>query len=390
MKKKHILAALVCAFMLSGCSSDAVDNHKQGLALFNQGKYDQAAQYFLKSVAENNGAGSYYVDLGMNYIKLSDYTNAKDAFDHAISLKDSDELAYRGIGIMYYEQGKYDEAIEYFNKAIDEVELSVGELETDILEYRGEAEFGAKSYEAAAKTFDTLVKLGVDVSDNNLKAGRANLYMGQEKLAADYFDKALNAASDKVMAYFFIYNAYKECSLMDKGHEFLNRALEVEGTSSLDHLNRGKIYYILGNYPAAITELSYPLADNDPEAALYCAFCYEEQEDYAKACELYLKSLEIKNDPVTANYYACCLSKNGDNNHAWNVVHTAMENFPDCEIMQELKWNEIILYEKLEMYPSALARLQEYQKAYPDDTQIEAELSFLILKQNISGDNSND
>jgi tetratricopeptide (TPR) repeat protein len=142
----------------------------------------------------------------------------------------------------------------------------------------------------------------------------------------------------------------------------------------------------MGDYSAAITELSYPLEENNAQAALYTAFCLEDQGDYESASQMYVRSLNIENNPVTANYYAMCLSANNDDNHAWNVVHTTMEKYPDCDCIQDLKWNEIILYERMNMLPSALTRLLEYQEAYPDDPNIEAEMQYLTLKQNNIGD----
>lgn len=386
MKKQLIPAALLCALLLGGCAGDAADNHEQGMLLYNEGKYEQATQYLLTAVAENNSKGVYYIDLGMNYLKLRDYAAAKDAFDHAVSIKDHLELAYRGLGILCMEQELYTDAAAYFNQALEQVELNVGALEYDILQYRADAEVHAEKYEDALKTYDALIQLGINVPQNRLAEGSVYLKLGDEEKAKSCYNQVLEENGQNVSTYFGIYNAFVENGHEGAGKTFLNKALEVAGDTSLDHLNRGKIYYLMGNYSAAITELSYPLAENNAEAALYTAFCYEDQGDYETAAELYVQSLNIDNAPLTANYYAMCLSANNDDNHAWNVVHTTMENNPDCECIQDLKWNEIILYERMNMLPSALTRLLEYQKAYPDDPAIEAELQYLTLKQNNIGD----
>lgn len=386
MRKRRILAAFVCTLMLGGCASDAADNHEQGMLLYNEGKYEQATQYLLNAVAENNAKGAYYIDLGMNYLMLSDYASAKDAFDHAVSMKDHLELAYRGLGILCMERELYTDAVAYFNQALGQVELSVGNLEYDILQYRADAEICAEKYEDALKTYDALIQLGVNVSKNRLAKGTVYLKLGDEEQAAACYDQVLEENSQDVSIYFGIYNAFEENGYTEAGRSFLSKALEVAGDTSMDHLNRGKIYYLMGNYSAAITELSYPLAENNAQAALYTAFCYEVQGDYDTAAEYYVQSLNIENSPLTANYYAMCLSANNDDNHAWNVVHTTMEDYPDCDCIQDLKWNEIILYERMNMLPSALTRLLEYQEAYPDDPAIETELQYLTLKQNNIGD----
>ncbi len=386
MKKRLLLLLPVLGLMLSGCSGDAADNHEQGMTLYEEGKYETASQYLLAAVAENNAKGAYYVDLGMDYIMLEEYSSAREAFEHAVSMEDSLELAYRGLGIMCMEQELYTEAIEYFDLAIDQVELNVGSLEYDILQYRAEAEELAEEYDDAIDTLDVLIELEVNVNENRLAKGRVYLKMGDEKSAGVCYDLVLADNSDDVSVYFEIYNAYDENGYSEEGIEFLNKALEIEGDTTEDHLNRGKIYYLMGNYSAAITELSYAVEAGDAQAMLYTAFCYEDQGDYDTAADYYVQSLNIENSPETANYYAMCLSASGDDNHAWNVVHSTMEDFPDCDCMQDLKWNEIILYERMDMLPSALTRLLEYEEAYPDDPNIELEMQYLTLKQNNLGD----
>ncbi len=387
MKKHWMAAALFAVLVLGGCGhQDAADNHEQGMLLYNEGKYEQATQYLLAAVAENNARGIYYIDLGMNYLELSDYASAKDAFDHAVSMKDELELAYRGLGMMSMERELYTDAVNYFNLAIEQVELDVGELEYDILQYRAKAEVLAEKYEDAIKTYDALIQLGVNIPQNRLAMGGVYLKLGDEEQATACYNQVLAENGQDVSIYFGIYNAFEENGYGEKGISFLNKALEIAGDSALDHLNRGKIYYLMGNYSAAIMELSYPLAENNAQAAMYTAFCYEDQGDYETAADYYVQSLNIENSPLTANYYAMCLSAMGDDNHAWNVVHTTMEAFPDTEYMQDLKWNEIILYERMDMLPSALTRLLEYQEAYPDDPAIQQELQYLTLKQNILGD----
>ncbi len=384
--KKRLLLLLPVIGLLSACSGDAADNHEQGMSLYEEGKYEQAAQYLLAAVAENNAKGAYYVDLGMNYIMLEEYSSAKDAFEHAVSMEDNLELAYRGLGIMCLEQELYADAIAYFDQAIECVELNVGSLEYDILQYRAEAEELAEEYDDAIDTLDVLIELGVNVDENRLAKGRVYLKMGDENSAGACYDLVLADKGDDVSVYFEIYNAYEENGYSEEGITFLNKALEIEGDTAEDHLNRGKIYYLMENYTAAITELSYAVEAGDAQAMLYTAFCYEDQGDYETAADYYVQSLNIENSPETANYYAMCLSASGDDNHAWNVVHTTMEDFPDCDCMQDLKWNEIILYERMDMLPSALTRLLEYEEAYPDDPNIEQEMQYLTLKQNNLGD----
>jgi len=380
-----IFAVAAAAVSLCGCSIGAIDNHSEGMKLYSEGKYDQATTKLMAAVAENNSKGIYYVDLGMNYIATGDFELAKESFDHAVSIGDEDELAYRGLGIMTLQQGLYADSVAYFDKAIDAIDMSVGELEYDILKYKAEALTKAGDYEEAISVLDSLILLGVDVNANKLKKGDVYLLMGDGKSALDCFDLAL-AENGSVENYISIYNSFYNLGLYEQGMSYLNRALVVEGESAEAHLNRGKIYYIMNNYVNAATEFKFAVEGTDQsiaaEAYMYLAFCYEKENKLTEAIDAYYASLRNGEKPEVYNYLAMCLSENGENNLAWNQIHQTIEKFPDAECMQDLIWNEIVLYERMEMFPSAYTRLTEdYMTVYPVDSVVEKEYQFLKLKQ---------
>ena len=382
MRQKAFIIGLsaLAAALFAGCGKGD-DDYATARSLMNSGKYSAAEEYFEKAAANNNSDAGFYVDAGLNDIELQKYSAAEENFRHALSLGDRIEDAYRGIGICCYEQGRYAEAIEAFDSAIAQVELSVGPAEYDILKYRGDCEDRLGRYEKALSTYNALIELGIDRTEQYLKEGAVYLALKDSESACKCFDKALEIRGNDVQVYFSIYNSCCDAGLTDTGMKYLSRALEVDGNSNQAHLWRGRIYYLMGNNSAALTELSYPLEDNDHEAALYAAFCYEAMGDYDSAVQLYYEELSRVNDPVMINYLAICLSAQGDYNKAWNVVHSAISQYPDCECIQQLRWNEIVLYERMGYYPSAYTHLLEYKELYPNDPAVKQELEFLLMKQ---------
>ncbi len=380
-----MFAAAVVAASLCACSVGADDNHNEGMKLYSEGKYDQATAKLMAAVAENNSKGIYYVDLGMNYIATGEYDLAKDSFDHAIGIGDEDELAYRGLGIMTLNQGLYDDSVAYFNKAIDAIEMNVGELEYDILKYKADALTKAGDYEEAIGVLDSLIELGVDVNANKLKKGDVYLLMGDGNNALKWFDLAL-AENESVENFISIYNSFYNLGLYEQGMTYLNKALIVEGDTAQAHLNRGKIYYIMNNYVNAATEFTFAVEGTDQaitaEAYMYLAFCYEKENNLTDAIDAYYASLRNNENPVVYNYLSMCISENGEHNLAWSQIHQTIDKFPDAENMQQLIWNEIVLYERMEMYHSAYTRLvEDYMSVYPVDSVVEKEYQFLKLKQ---------
>ncbi len=373
----------MAAALLSACAGPGEDYHTEGMKLYSEGKYSQAQELLAQAVAADNGKALYYVDLGMNCIQTADYKQAKDNFDRALIIGGEDELAYRGLGIMALDQELWADAVSYFTQAVDAIDMEVGPLEVDILKYKAYAHKKAGEYDEALGAYKALIELGDDRVENTFAQGDVCLLMGKEEEARTYFDEVIKLSND-VSYYIAIYNSYSARKLYAQGAGYLNKALVVEGSSDDAHLNRGMIYYIMGNYENAVTEFSYPYesadADKAAKAAMYTALCREKQKLYSEAISAYVYSLKKKDDPQVNNYYAMCLARTGEYNLAWNVIHTAIETYPDCECMQDMMWNEIVLYEKMEMFPSAYTRLTEYLKIYPGDAVTEKEMAFLKLK----------
>jgi len=68
-----IITALMM-LILAACSPKGESDNKQGLALYNKGQYNSAVTSFEAAIAANKRVPEYYVNLGMTYIELENYT----------------------------------------------------------------------------------------------------------------------------------------------------------------------------------------------------------------------------------------------------------------------------------------------------------------------------
>lgn len=82
-------------------------------------------------------------------------------------------LKLRSYGIDYLENQDYENALKYFNEAINEGRGKVSYVQKDILMYKAECLFMLKKYDEALKTYETIKK--IDIFDSNASEVQKNL-----------------------------------------------------------------------------------------------------------------------------------------------------------------------------------------------------------------------
>ena len=83
---------------------------KEGVTYQNKGKYKEAAEYYQKAVAIDEGYAEAYSNLGYAYRKLGEFDKAIISYKQAIELKPDLAEAHEYIGEAYAEMGEFDRA----------------------------------------------------------------------------------------------------------------------------------------------------------------------------------------------------------------------------------------------------------------------------------------
>ena len=128
---------------------------------YNRADYETANACFEKAVQYDEKNGEYHMNHGMAQSELKLYDEAMASFNTALELmrRDKDiQQVYRAMGISLMYQGKYDEALESFDKALDGKESRFSDTEIDILYYKAETEDKAGKYVEAVMTYTKIVE----------------------------------------------------------------------------------------------------------------------------------------------------------------------------------------------------------------------------------------
>ncbi len=383
MKKKLLSMGLFFAIltMISGCSS-AGNYDRDGKKSFANGNYEDAAACFTAAIEENPNRADYYLDYGMTLIALERYEDALIQFDLAYldkdiqMIKENNKRVYRGKGIAYYHMLQYQKAIDEFNQALNISELS--ELDMDILYYIGNSFMTIGSYEEAIKSYTSV--LTIDAKNEIALGNRAFCFKSlgdYEKSLADY-DLAISLQPNNYEFYLGKYYLMVENGDKAGALAVLEQAIELEVKNSEDLYNLAKVHYLQENYEVALSELSEGFANGFTEAYYYIGEIYRIKKDYPKAI-YYYEIFISEGETLTSNVYnqiASCLIKSGESKEAIEYLEKGIA-YNNAQTMQVLMQNEIIAYETLSMFDTAMEKLEVYLARYPEDLRALREAEFI-------------
>lgn len=115
--KKYDEAADLYRQAISQGFDDASTVDALAAALFNGGKYSEAAVQYQKAADLQPGNAQYVLMLGRSQYEAKNYTAAKDAFTKLVGM-DGKYTSYNWLGVAYFAAGDYNAAVSTFNAAL--------------------------------------------------------------------------------------------------------------------------------------------------------------------------------------------------------------------------------------------------------------------------------
>lgn len=342
MKIKFIIG--IIALFATNFSSFAKSEVKQpdsyaytrGVEAFNEGKNQDAFDWFTKELQDHPDNGYAYVYVSGIYAANDEYGKALSAIDNALKkipkkdkewrvnslgvrsaiylclqdtikgLQDLDAAEkidpanwtiYNSRGQIYYEQGKYALSDADYQSMI---RLDQG----DTMGYMGVGRNAnaEKRWDDAISQFDHVIRLSPEYSSGY--SFRAEAFIGQEKW---------NEATDDIV-----------------------KALDIDGDS--------KALFLMANLPQDATSLlktKLKIQMTKQSTNNFWPYCLailsESKEDYASAIEYYEKANSIDANPIFLNMIAKCYSKLEDYDKALDYADRALAMSTDDSGVRELK-----------------------------------------------------
>ena len=288
-----------------------------------------------------------------------------------------DQEAYRQIGINNLEQGKYDDAVDAFQKALDQSLATIGAEELDICYYKAQAQYMAGDTKGALETYTALIDYDKKNADAYYLRGSLYLLEGEDKKALADYASAVENDDANYDLYIQAYSDLTDAGFSDEAKQYLEGAVQVSGKDAQDYAMRGKAYALLGEYDKAAEQLDKAVELKSDDAILYRAQVYEATGDSDKAQSLYEEYVKTNEDnPAALGSLGSMLLEAGKYEDALNYIQTALAS-EDVEDEQNLRRNEILAYEYKGDFASAKEKMASYVEDYPEDETAAREYQFL-------------
>lgn len=286
------------------------------------------------------------------------------------------ETAYRQIGINAMEEGKYKEAEEAFNNALNQAS-GFGVNEVDICYYKAAAQFASGNLNAAEETYNALLEHDEESSDAYFLRGCVFLKNNESEKALFDFENAVKYAENDEM-YLEVYNTLAAEGYEKEGADFLSEAIEKKaGRTAKNYTVKGRIYMLKEEYKKAAEQFEKAIEKGDDEAELYLAKLYEAtgEEKKARACvDSYIE--KNKESSVAYNKEGCVKLQEGSYQEAIEIFRKGLA-LPDVTNEREIRRNLIAAYEYSGDFKTAKEEMTSYLSDYPDDTAAARENLFL-------------
>ncbi|MGN0297940.1 MAG: tetratricopeptide repeat protein [Lachnospiraceae bacterium] len=376
MKKIQLLSSFVLMCLLASCQAGS-KSYQKGLEAYESYDYSEALRLMKQAISQDDSVADYYVGLGMAQIHMNEMENSIESFEYALELEENNQQAMRGMGIAYMSMGDYEQAVESFQKALDMTASSVlTDLELDILKYLADSQMKAGRYEDAYQSYESLIKLDIDVVQNTLYQAEAYMGMGDKTKALEKVESVLKMDWKNYDIYIEAYRILEDYNF--DGEMVLKQALELEVSSAEDYLNRGNIYYLLGEFDLAISDFSMAYEAGEREAGVYIIRCYAEQGQWDEANELWNSyKLESENNNAKVYYQMSLVKmKMEEYEEAKQLISQALI-LDDGTWTKMLKWNEAVLYEYMQDYQTAYEKFNAYGSIYGYSEEVQREMTYV-------------
>jgi len=293
---------------------------------------------------------------------LAYFDNAVQAVDANIQASTNPSEAYFYRANIYYDRSEYDRALADYDKVIElSPDDAVGYF------FRGDAYEAIGDYDRAFADYDKAIELNPDDPAAYFFRGMAYNIMNEYDSAIADYDKMIELSPNDADGYFFRGDAYSNKDDYDRAIADYDKSIQLKPDLAEAYYHRGFAYYYKGDYNRAIADFDKAIQlKPDYVAEVYSGrgFAYYDMGDYDRAFADFDKVIEL--NPDDADAY---------NNRCWSYYEIGKYDIalPDCEKAIELAPDEDYILDSRASVYAALGRTNDAIKDFEKVLEISAD-----------------
>ncbi len=290
---------------LKNVSTIALQYYTAGVDQFSKHAMDSSLHLFNAAILIDPSVAEYRFRRGEYYFQIKDYAVAISNYTDAIQLKENYYDAFYKRGLSKFYQRAYEQSVPDFEMAI-----RISPKVPVTYKILADAYFMLGKYAEAIQQYDQalqVAKTNKIVLDESLLAELYN-NQGESYFNARDYTRALEALKNAVKngknngkAYFNRGCTYFKLNQLKDAEEDLLKALSFQPSMSLWCFTLGEVYQQKGQYDNAVGQFSKAISlDSSPESSgpayYHRGFCYAQLADFSHALPDYLI---FKNNPTS-------------------------------------------------------------------------------------------
>lgn len=284
-------------------------------------------------------ASDYYQD-GLRQFGTGNYQQAIAYFDKAIQLQPRYADAYNNRGLAYSRLGQHQEAIQNFNQVIQ-----INPNDPKAYNNRGQ-EFGNTGQQNRA--FEDYSKaIAIDPKYADAYANRGEVYRsrGEDDKAIPDFDQAVKNNPTHTKAYYGRAQSYNKLNRFDQAIVDFSKVIQLKPDYNPAYSNRGWAYYKKGDSDKAIQDYDQAITLGSKDATVYNnrGLAFKSKGKFDQAVSDFTKAIGL--DPNYAIAYGnrgIVLQKQGKTAQAQKDLQKAQTLDPSLKSWAQKELQEIV------------------------------------------------
>jgi len=218
-----------------------------GTRLYATGHYSAAATAFTGAVMLGQGSARSHVELGSTYLALKKYADAEKEFLKARSM-DDDSCAACGLGVAYHGLDRLDAAEKEFQRA-----MSLNP--SDVCAYResGKMYYERGKYREAITAFKQALTYSPTYG-NYMYLGNSYVFARDYEPGVEAYKKAIELAPKDVSARYQLAIAYDYLQRYEESVKTYKEVIKLDPKYESAHYSLALAYLALHNKPAALEQ----------------------------------------------------------------------------------------------------------------------------------------